>query len=113
MIAVAVQPRMASRQPSQPTVVVVAPRRHLGMLLVLACVLALAPNAPTLPSDPSGRLSGEDALAAVLTLAPQQAELPPLSMAVSRLALVSVRAACWVQRLDPRGEFCPDDADGD
>lgn len=106
-------PRVASRQPSQPAAVAVGPRRSFGVLLVLACILSLAPNSATLPSDPAGRLSGADALAALLTLAPQQAELPPLSTSVSRLALESARAACWVQRLDPRGQFCADDADGD
>ncbi len=106
-------PRAASRQLSQPAVVTVAPRRSLGVLLGVACILALAPNAATLPSDPAGRLSGADALAAVLTLAPQQAELPPLSAAVSRLAVELALAACWVRRLDPRGGFCPDDANRD
>jgi len=81
-------------------------RRARGPVLALACCLAgclaLAPGLVTVLAE----LSDAKALAGPVSLAPDEAALPPLSVAIARLAAESADAACWVRRLDPRGRGC-------
>ncbi|MBL6459254.1 hypothetical protein JMJ55_28430 [Belnapia sp. T6] len=82
-------------------------RRRLGWLLALSLGLALLPRPAALMGDPEGQLGASEALGALLSLAPEEAELPPLADAISRLAAESSEAACWVLRLKPMQRGCP------
>lgn len=79
-----------------------APRRgsRQGALLVVTCCLMLASR--TNMHEATGHPSAAEAFASLLSLAPEEAELPPLATAVSRLAVESAAAACWVMRLAPQ-----------
>ncbi|SDB60562.1 hypothetical protein [Belnapia rosea] len=75
--------------------------RISAMLLALALSLALAPRPASLMT---GQPDGGESL---VSLSPTEAELPPLSTSVARLAAESAHAACWVLQLDPRRPACP------
>ncbi len=70
-----------------------------GALLALGCCLLLTSqtNVHEATSHPSAAV----AFASLLSLAPEEAELPPLTASVSRLAVESTAAACWVLQLAP------------
>jgi hypothetical protein len=80
--------------------------RRPNPLLLLALGLGFA-FAPKLASLHAGPASGIDGLGMLASFSPAEAELPPLSTSVSRLAAHSAEAACWVMQLDPRRPACP------
>ena len=73
--------------------------RSHGAVLALAVCLTLSP----LPGVPAANRypAPAEALASLRSLAPEEAEMPPLTAALSRLAAESSVAACWVMRLAP------------
>ena len=80
-------------------------RRKPVLLLVLGLSLVLAPRLASLQTGTA--MDGIDGLSLVASFSPAEAELPPLSTSVSRLAAHSTDAACWVMQLDPRRPTCP------
>ena len=107
------RPAVVKRQPEAvPKVVAAAPvpsgqasaarrrTRGFGLLLGFGACLGLAtlfgmPNAGSYPAPAV-------TLTSLASLAPEEAEMPPLTVAVSRLAAESSAAACWVMRLAPQ-----------
>ena len=94
-------PALAAAAPASPARAPAVRRRTrgYGVLLTLAAGLILAilsgvPGAGRYPAPAK-------ALASLASLAPEEAEMPPLTLAVSRLAAESATAACWVMRLAP------------
>lgn len=77
------------------------------LLLVLAFGLALAPRLSSLHSATPHGADGIDGLSLLASFSPAEAELPPLSTSIARLATHSADAACWVLQLDPRRLACP------
>ena len=98
---------MAASSPVAPASVTSIPvsaarrrTRGFGLLLAVTACLGLAalfglPETRRYPAP-------AEALASLASLAPEEAELPPLTVAVSRLAAESSAAACWVMRLAPQ-----------
>ena len=78
----------------------------LGVLLALGLGFAFAPKLAALHAGTAGGSDGIDGLAMLASFSPAEAELPPLSTSVSRLAAHSAEAACWVMQLDPRHPAC-------
>ena len=74
--------------------------RGYGLLLAVSACLGLATlfGVPMAGQYPAPAV----AVASLASLAPEEAELPPLTVAVSRLAAESSAAACWVMRLAPQ-----------
>lgn len=86
--------------PAPATLTEVRRNRGYGLLLAVSACLGLAtlfgmPKASQYPGP-------AEAVASLASLAPEEAELPPLTVAVSRLAAESGAAACWVMRLAPQ-----------
>ncbi|TCZ65907.1 hypothetical protein [Roseicella aquatilis] len=75
-------------------------RAALLALLTLVPLLILVYAMRAVPAE-----SGREA--APTSLSPVEAELPPLSAAISRLAAESATAACWAMQLRPQGGDCP------
>jgi hypothetical protein len=95
-------PHPVAPTPATLTQVPTARRRNrgYGLLLAVSACLGLAtlfgmPKASQYPAP-------AEAMASLASLAPEEAELPPLTVAVSRLAAESNAAACWVMRLAPQ-----------
>ncbi len=84
-----------------------ARRPNLVLLLGLGLGLAFAPRLASLHAGSANGADGIDGLSLVASLSLAEAELPPLSTSVSRLAAQSADAACWVMQLDPRRPACP------
>jgi len=82
-------------------------RPHPLLILALALALALAPQLASLHAGTASGPDGIDGLGALASFSPTEAEAPPLSASVSRLAAQSAEAACWVMQLDPRHLACP------
>ena len=102
------------RRSPAPTVAVVptagpqakARRTSPALLLALGLGFAFAPRLVSLQAGTAGGSDGIDGLAMLASFSPAEAELPPLSASVSRLATHSTEAACWVMQLDPRRPAC-------
>jgi hypothetical protein len=97
------------RAPTSPPAAPAAPKARARrpsplVLLALGLSLALAPRLASLQANMAG---GIDRPPVAASLSPAEAELPPLSASVARLAAHSADAACWVMRLDPRQPACP------
>ena len=92
---------VAVPRPAAPVPVPAAKRRTRGyglLLAVTACLgLATLFGLPMAKDDPAPAVT----LTSLASLAPDEAEMPPLTVAVSRLAAESSVAACWVMRLAP------------
>ncbi len=80
---------------------------HSLLILGLGLSLAFAPQLASLHAGTASGPDGIDGLGALASFSPAEAEAPPLSTSVSRLATHSAEAACWVMQLDPRQPACP------
>ncbi|MFC7472900.1 hypothetical protein ACFQS7_00935 [Dankookia sp. GCM10030260] len=73
-----------------------------GFLLALVALGIPFPTPLLSDEDVTGGLPRE----AVTSFSPVEAVLPPVGLAVARLAAESATAACWVLQLQPQGGGC-------
>jgi hypothetical protein len=70
-----------------------------GVLLLIGLLIGML-------ALPKAGIGSAGRAAALASLAPDEGMLPPLSVAIARLAAQSPEAACWALRLHPQGSGC-------
>jgi len=80
------------------------PTRRLRLTLWLAPLLALLPTETLSLPGPAPWQAG--LAGPVISLAPDEASLPPLAVAITRIAAESSVGACFAMRLHPQGDDC-------
>lgn len=100
--------RRAFRPPAAPVACDPEPsrRRKAKRLLLLALTLSLPVSPARLATSEAS--PGGTEREALLSLSPIEAELPPITISIDRLAAESAAAACWVLQLHPQGGACED-----